>query len=142
MNYFMRVSPYKKNQKYEKSVFSSYFLDLKYCFTHFALVLQSLWRSVDVADIDYFFQLCEPYFGIHFLNISYPYSCFGRCVFTYFNANYVLVCVFEIGKVSYKQPVTSSWLLVLRKVSYQQPATCHQEKLATSTQLLVTGYLT
>ena len=43
----------------------------------------------------------------------------------------------EISKVSYKQPITSSWLLVLRKVSYQQPATCHQEKLATSTQLLV-----
>lgn len=56
MNYFMRVSPYKKNQKYEKSVFSLYFLDLNYCFTHFALVLNSLWRTGDVADIDYFFS--------------------------------------------------------------------------------------
>ena len=45
---------------------------------------------------------------------------------------------YEIGKVSFKQPVTSSWLHVLRKVSYKQPATFHREKLDT---ILIANYI-
>ena len=56
------------------------------------------------------------------------YKHFNFCLIMYV----LQLNVVQIGKVSYKQPVISSWLLVLRKVSHQQQATCHQEKLVTS----------